>query len=88
MTWMRHWATVLPTYQGPTATPEQVVGHVVDLMIAQDKALIPVIDPTTDALRGIITKKDLLTVRRAAGVLERDRARFYARRRTGVERAS
>ena len=32
-------------------------------------------------VQGIITRKDLLSVQRAAGLLERDRARFYARRR-------
>ena len=50
-------------------------------MIAEDKGLIPVVDPTTRQLRGVITRKDLLAIRRASGVQERERARFYARRR-------
>ena len=61
--------------------PDNVVGYVVDLMIAEDKALIPVIEPVTRKLRGVITRKDLLAVRRASGVQETERARFYARRR-------
>ena len=63
------------------AHPEHVVGYVVDLMIAEDKGLIPVVDPATRHLRGVITRKDLLAVRRASGVQERERAHFYARRR-------
>lgn len=63
------------------AHPEHVVGYVVDLMIAEDKGLIPVVDPATHQLRGVITRKDLLAVRRASGVQETERARFYARRR-------
>ena len=65
----------------PAAHPAHVVGHVVDLMIAEDRGLIPVVDPATRELRGVITRKDLLAVRRASGVLETERARFYARRR-------
>ncbi len=63
------------------AEPEHVVGYVVDLMIAEDKSLIPVVEPATRRLVGIVTRKDLLAVRRAAGVMETERARFYARRR-------
>ena len=63
------------------AHPDDVVARVVDLMIADDQGLVAVTDPMTRELRGIITRKDLLSVQRAAGLLERDRARFYARRR-------
>ena len=68
----------------PTAHPGDVVGHVADLMIAEDIGLIPIVEPGTRKLAGVITRKDLLAVRRAAGVLETDRARFYARRRAGA----
>ena len=63
------------------AHPDNVVGYVVDLMIAEDRGLIPVVDEATRKLRGVITRKDLLAVRRASGVQETERARFYARRR-------
>ena len=64
----------------PTAAPDDVVAHVLDLMIAGDTGLIPVVDPGTRALRGVITRKDLLAVRRTLGRSERDRDRFYAGR--------
>ena len=64
-----------------SAAPDHVVSYVLDLMIAEDTGLIPVVDPATRELRGIITRKDLLAVRRSASAIERQRARFYARRR-------
>ncbi len=69
------------------AYPGDVVGYVVDLMIAEDMGLIAIVDPATRELRGIITRKDLLAIRRAVGSLETDRARFYApRARAGKAR--
>lgn len=70
----------------PVAYPKDVAGYVVDLMIAEDAGLIPVVDPETRELRGIITRKDLLTIRRANAVQEHDRARYYARRRSRAAR--
>ena len=64
----------------PVAYPSDVVGYVVDLMIAENMGLIAIVDPATRELRGIITRKDLLAIRRVAGSLETDRARFYTRR--------
>jgi chloride channel protein, CIC family len=65
-----------------TASPHDPVSHVLDLMISDDRSLIPVVEPKTGTLRGIITRKDVLAVRRAVGVLERDRRRFFRRRKT------
>ena len=65
----------------PAGFPDDVVGRILDLMIAEDVGLVPIVEPKTRELRGIITRKDLLAVRRAAGLLETERARFYARRR-------
>lgn len=64
------------------AHPDDVVGHVVDLMISEDAGLVPIVDPSDARLVGIVTMRDLLAVPRAVGALERDRARFYVRRRS------
>ncbi len=61
--------------------PGHVISHVLDSMIATGIGLIPVVDPGTQVLQGVISRKDLLAVRRAAGISERERARFFARRR-------
>ena len=61
----------------PRVRPEDVVGHILDLMIAEDVGLVPVVDPATRVLRGIVTRKDLLAVRRSSGLAETERARFY-----------
>ena len=62
------------------AHPDDVVGHVADLMIANDAGQIAIVDPVTAKLRGIITGKDLLRIRRTTGVSERERARFFRSR--------
>lgn len=64
----------------PRVHPDDVIAHVVDLMIELDLGLVPVVERGTDTLKGIITRKDLLSIRRAANSLERERSRFYGRR--------
>ena len=66
------------------AFPMDVVGDVVDLMIAGDMDQIVVVDPRTRHLLGIVTRKDLLMMRRAIGLSERDRQRFFRLRRRRV----
>lgn len=69
----------------PRVQADDVIAHVVDLMIELDLGLVPVVERGTDRLRGIITRKDLLSIRRSANTLERQRNRFYGRRqRTSV----
>ena len=65
----------------PAVAPGYVISHVLDLMIATGAGLIPVVEPRTRALEGVISRKDLLAVRRTAGISERERARFFARQR-------
>ena len=69
----------------PVVYPDDVVGRILDLMIAEDAGLVPIVAPKTRELRGIVTRKDLLAVRRAAGLEETERARFFARRRLAAE---
>ena len=69
----------------PVAHPGDVVGYVADLMIMEDRGLIPIVDPSTHELRGIITRKDMLAIRRTAGSLERDRVRYIRRRRPAFQ---
>ena len=65
----------------PAVAPGYVISHVLDLMIATGAGLIPVVESRTRALQGVISRKDLLAVRRTAGISERERARFFARQR-------
>ncbi len=62
-----------------TVAPGYVISHVLDLMIVTNTGLIPVVGPRTRVLQGVISRKDLLAVRRTAGISERERARFFAR---------
>ena len=50
-------------------------------MITTDTGLIPVVEPGTQELQGVISRKDLLAVRRTAEIGERERAHFFARQR-------
>ncbi|MDP9096035.1 MAG: chloride channel protein, partial [Pseudomonadota bacterium] len=57
--------------------PEDVVTHAVDVMLATDQGRIPVVDPTTGALVGLVTRKDLLQVRAAVARSESERSAFF-----------
>ena len=63
-----------------TVHPDDVVIHAVDLMLATDQGRLPVTDPETGRLMGLVTRKDLLQVR--AGVMreEGDKRAYFARR--------
>jgi H+/Cl- antiporter ClcA/predicted transcriptional regulator len=56
------------------AHPDDVVSHVIDLMLRNDQGRIPVIDRKSGKLAGLLTRKDMLKVRAnvAASELERD----------------
>ncbi len=60
--------------------PGDVVSDALDLMLATDQGRIPVTDPQSGVLVGLLTRKDLLQVR--AGVVrgERDRQAYLQRR--------
>ena len=57
--------------------PDDVAGRAADLMLATGQGRIPVVDPQTGKLCGLITRKDLLKVRAAVTRSEVDRQGFF-----------
>lgn len=57
----------------PIAHPEDTIGYVADLMLATDVGRIPVVDPETGRLLGLVARKDLLRLRHAANASENER---------------
>jgi CBS-domain-containing membrane protein len=53
--------------------PDEVAGRAADLMVSTGQGRIPVIDPETGRLCGLVTRKDLLKVRAAVTRSEQDR---------------
>jgi len=63
----------------PLAHPDDVVAQAVDLMVAADAGRLPVVDPSTGKLVGLLARKDVLRLRQASAALERERAAFLLR---------
>jgi CIC family chloride channel protein len=61
--------------------PEDVVTHAVDVMLETGQGRIPVVDPGTGALVGLITRKDLLQVRATVARSESERSAYFIPRR-------
>jgi len=61
------------------AHPDDLVGRVTDLMIAADLGRIPVVDPTTHVLVGLIARKDILRLRSASLTEESERRAYLGR---------
>ncbi|MGA0603101.1 chloride channel protein [Caulobacter sp. KR2-114] len=61
----------------PCAHPDDVVARAVEVMIAEDMGRLPVTDPVTGALVGLLTRKTLLKVRAEAVRGEAEREAFY-----------
>ena len=61
--------------------PDDVTSHAVDVMLATGQGRLPVTDPRTGALVGLVTRKDLLQVRAAVNRSEGDRRAYFARNR-------
>ena len=59
------------------AHPDDVVARAVEVMIARDMGRLPVTDPRTGVLVGLLTRKTLLRVRAAAVRAEADRQAFF-----------
>lgn len=57
--------------------PGDSVSHAVDLMLATDQGRIPVTDPSTGELVGLLTRKDLLQVRAAVARAEGERQAYF-----------
>jgi CIC family chloride channel protein len=60
------------------AHPDWVVARAVDLMLAADQGRIPVVDPRTGVLVGLLTRKDLLQVRASVVRSEGERRAYFA----------
>lgn len=69
----------------PTVRPDDVVATVVEIMLATGLGRIPVTDPTSGALVGLVTRKDLLQVTAAATRSENERRAYFT---GGVRQAS
>lgn len=60
----------------PVTFPDDLVGRVTDLMIAADLGRIPVVDPDSRKLVGLISRKDVLRLRSTSLTLESERRAF------------
>jgi H+/Cl- antiporter ClcA/CBS domain-containing protein len=58
--------------------PDDVVSRAVDLMLQGDQGRLPVTDPRTGRLIGLVTRKDLLRVRAAVTRSEDERRAYFA----------
>ena len=67
-----------------TLHPEDVVSHAIDLMVATGQGRVPVTDPQTGTLVGLLTRKDLLQVRATASRTEIERRAYFKRPKTPV----
>ncbi|ACA20099.1 Chloride channel core [Methylobacterium sp. 4-46] len=63
--------------------PRDVVARAIDVMMESDQGRIPVTDPRTGALVGLVSRKDLLRVRAAVIRAEAERRPYLVRGRGG-----
>jgi CIC family chloride channel protein len=61
----------------PVVHPDDVAGRAVDLMLATDQGRIPVVDPASGVLVGLVTRKDLLQVRASVVRAEGERRAYF-----------
>jgi Mg2+/Co2+ transporter CorC len=61
--------------------PKDVVTRAMDVMLETGQGRIPVVDPGTGALVGLVTRKDLLNVRAGVTRTEGERRIFFSLRR-------
>jgi H+/Cl- antiporter ClcA/predicted transcriptional regulator len=62
--------------------PDDVVTKAVDLMLATGQGRIPVVDPASGAMVGLVTRKDVLHVHARVAQTERERRAVFTLRRT------
>jgi CIC family chloride channel protein len=67
----------------PAAHPDDVVGRVVDLMLATGQGRIPVTDPASGRLVGLLTRKDLLQMHATTSKAEGERQAYFTPGRSG-----
>ena len=68
-------AEVLSDSSQPCGAPDSPIGEVADLMIESGVGRIPIVDPATMHVVGILSRHDLLKARHAGMRLERERSR-------------
>jgi CIC family chloride channel protein len=76
----QHLSDTLPA----VVHPGDVVTHAVDIMLAADQGRLPVTDPQSGKLVGLISRKDLLQIRAGVTRLEGDRQAYF---RSGSQRS-
>jgi CIC family chloride channel protein len=67
----------------PVAHPDEVVARVVQLMLATGQGRIPVTDPATGRLVGLLARKDLLRIHAGASRAEEERQAYFPAGRRG-----
>jgi len=60
-----------------TVHPDDVALRAIEVMVSTGHGRLPVVDPKTGVLRGLVTRKDLLKVRAQVARIERERAAFF-----------
>ncbi|HEV7307292.1 chloride channel protein [Ensifer sp.] len=63
----------------PVGHPDDTVGHIADIMITSDAARIPITDPISGTLVGLVARKDLLRLRQSQKSAELERRPFLRR---------
>ncbi len=63
----------------PLAHPDDTVGYVADLMLATDTGRIPIVDPESGQLAGLVARKDLLRLRHSLQANETERQPYFGR---------
>ncbi len=81
--WMREDRVTAPALKDAvagqkvvTGYPDELVGRLVDRMVASDYGRVPVVDRTDGRLLGIVARKDLLRARAKMRTEESERTRF------------
>jgi CBS domain-containing protein len=67
----------------PVAHPDDVVARVVALMLATGQGRIPVTDPATGRLVGLLARKDLLRIHAGTSRAEEERQAYFPAGRRG-----
>jgi len=66
----------------PIAHPDDTVGYVADLMLVTDAGRIPIVDPHSGQLKGLVARKDLLRLRHTLRASEIERRPYFGSRKS------
>ena len=62
--------------------PDEPVSHLADRMVAADAGRVPIVEPATSRLVGLVARKDLLRIRASTRSAEANRVAYFMRRDT------